>query len=50
MTKYEGTESRSLYKYIPVNHIDTVFRDVEMGMGSAVYVESKTPIKIKKID
>ena len=49
MARYEGTKSRPLYKYTPANHIDTVHRDVEMGVGSAVYVESKSPIKLKKI-
>lgn len=49
MAKYEGTKERSLYKYEPVEHIDTVYRDVEMGIGSAVYVPTKTSIKIKKL-
>ena len=50
MAIYERSNPRSLYKYVPVNHIDTVHRDVEMGIGSAVYVESKTPIKLRKIN
>ena len=49
MARYDGSSERSLYKYEPVNHIDTVYRDVEMGMGSAVYVSTKSPIKIKKL-
>lgn len=49
MARYEGSSSRSLYNYTPVNHISSVNRDVEMGTGSAVYVESTSPIKVIKV-
>lgn len=42
-------DQKKIYKYAPVQKIQTVFRDQEFFEGGACYVETTTPIKVKRI-